>query len=276
LGRRLADKLVKVWCNDGRETWLLVHIEVQGKVDPEFAQRMYTYHYRIFDRYAREVVSLAVLGDTTPSWRPTQFAYAHWGCELSLKFPVVKLLDYRQSWAILEDSRNPFAVVIMAHLQTQATAGAMERRASVKWALLRRLYERGYARQEVLNLFRFIDWLLALPVELEQALQQEINDYEEARHMTYITSWERFGIEKGIQQGIQQGRITRSRDAVLEVLETRFAAAPVSLTRRINQIADERALKWLHRQAILVASLKEFAQCLEDALADAPLPDGEA
>ena len=33
-----------------------------GEHDPDFAKRMYVYNYRLFDRYDRPVVSLAVLG----------------------------------------------------------------------------------------------------------------------------------------------------------------------------------------------------------------------
>src|SRR5688500_1483006 len=47
-GRRLADKLFKVWQKDGRETWLLIHVEVQGRPEQAFAERMFVYHYRIF------------------------------------------------------------------------------------------------------------------------------------------------------------------------------------------------------------------------------------
>lgn len=262
LGRRLADKLVKVWLNDGSETWLLVHIEVQGQTDPAFAQRMYIYQYRIFDHYAREVVSLAVLGDETASWRPTSFGYRRWGCELLFRFPVVKLLDYWQTWSVLEESVNPFAVVIMAHLQAQATRRDDVERKAWKWTLIRQLYERGYARQDILNLFRFIDWLMALPQELEQALWQDIQEYEEEKRMTYVTSVERFGIQKGLQQG----QIMWGREAILDALETRFGSAPRDITRRVNQIADESLLKRLHRQAILVSSLAEFARLLTDAL----------
>jgi len=49
LGKRLADVLVKVWRKDGQESWLLVHIEVQGWPEQDFAQRLFVYHYRIFD-----------------------------------------------------------------------------------------------------------------------------------------------------------------------------------------------------------------------------------
>jgi len=42
IGRRLADKLVKVWRRDGEEVWVLVHIEIQGQYESGFAERMYT------------------------------------------------------------------------------------------------------------------------------------------------------------------------------------------------------------------------------------------
>lgn len=42
LGRRLADKLARVTARDGAEDWLLVHIEVQGQVESDFAKRMFT------------------------------------------------------------------------------------------------------------------------------------------------------------------------------------------------------------------------------------------
>jgi len=38
-------------------------IEVQGRRDSDFAKRMFTYNYRLFDRYARPIASLAVLAD---------------------------------------------------------------------------------------------------------------------------------------------------------------------------------------------------------------------
>jgi len=70
LGRREVDKLVKVWLKDGREQWVLIHVEVQAEEEADFGQRMYVYNYRIYDRYNREVVSLAILGDENPRWRP--------------------------------------------------------------------------------------------------------------------------------------------------------------------------------------------------------------
>jgi hypothetical protein len=63
LGRRLADALVQVTLTSGEQRWIYVHIEVQGQRDADFAQRMFTYNYRLFDRYACPIASLAVLAD---------------------------------------------------------------------------------------------------------------------------------------------------------------------------------------------------------------------
>ncbi len=94
LGKRFVDKLAKVALRDGSERWVYVHLEVQGSAQAEFAERMFVYHYRLFDRYRQPVASLALLADTTASWRPSQFGYQALGCSIELNFPTAKLLDY--------------------------------------------------------------------------------------------------------------------------------------------------------------------------------------
>jgi len=46
--RRTIDKLVRVWRRDGREEWVLIHVEVQNQDEADFAQRVFVYHYRLF------------------------------------------------------------------------------------------------------------------------------------------------------------------------------------------------------------------------------------
>src|SRR5262249_36433329 len=84
LGLRLADKLFKVWLKDGQEAWVLIHVEIQSQRDPEFAERMFVYNYRIYDRHRRTIISLAVLGDEEPHWRPDRFEYGRFGCRMGI------------------------------------------------------------------------------------------------------------------------------------------------------------------------------------------------
>lgn len=63
LGKRLLDKLVKVWRRTGQETWVLAHIEIQNQEERNFSDRMFVYYYRLRDRYQQQIASLAILGD---------------------------------------------------------------------------------------------------------------------------------------------------------------------------------------------------------------------
>ncbi|MFP4438541.1 MAG: cytosolic protein [Chloroflexaceae bacterium] len=235
LGRRLADKLVQVWRTDGSETWVLIHIEIQSQADPDFAQRMFVYYYRIFDRYRRQVVSLAVLADERTSWRPDQYHAALWGCAVQFTFPVVKLLDYQDNWPALEASRNPFATVVMAHLTAQETRQDAPERARAKLHLTRRLYELGYSRTDIINLFHFIDWLLRLPEELEQQFWQEIEAWEEAQKMPYISSVEQRGIQKGRREELLAG--------IALALDLKFGNDGLALLPEIQLITEVALLQ---------------------------------
>ena len=121
--KRIADKLYQVWLLDKRVIWILIHIEIQSQYEVDFGERMYVYNYRSFDLYHKPVVSLAVLGDESNKWRPNTYSYAIGGCEVSLKFPIAKLLDYESRWQELETNTNPFAIIVMAHLKNKATTG---------------------------------------------------------------------------------------------------------------------------------------------------------
>jgi hypothetical protein len=86
LGKRMADKLVKVWKLSGEETWVLVHIEIQSQEESKFSERMFVYYYRLRDRYNCKIVSLAILGDERETWRPQLFQDELWGCRASFSF----------------------------------------------------------------------------------------------------------------------------------------------------------------------------------------------
>ncbi|GAP93634.1 hypothetical protein [Leptolyngbya sp. NIES-2104] len=189
--KRYADKLVEVHRSDGQKTLVICHIEVQSQEEGTFAARMYTYNYRLRDRYNCPVVSLAILGDDRETWRPNNFYEQLWGCSTRFEFPIVKLSDYQSQWTDLEASLNPFAVVVMAHLKTKETHNQPIERKRWRYYLTTMLYDRGYGEQDILELQYFLDWLMNLPEELENQLQTELKTFEEARRMRYVASWER-------------------------------------------------------------------------------------
>lgn len=262
--RRYVDKLVKVFLKDGQERWVLLHVEIQSQWESKLVERVYIYNYRIYDRYQSKVISLVVLADNNPNWRPNRFHYEILGFEISMTFPIAKLLDYQDKWAVLESSSNPFAVVVMAHLKTLETKGKEKELVRYQWKgqLIRMLYEHKYEKEDIVALFKFIDWIMNLPPQLQEQLDQEVYDYERSKFMPYVTNIERRGIQKGLEQGRQEGLLAEAQTSVIDNLEVRFGTVPESIVNTINQMTDRARLKQLHRQAIQVSSLAEFAQLL--------------
>src|SRR5579872_5638932 len=114
--RCLVDKLFRVYLETGEEQWLLLHLEVQGEKEEEFPKRMFTYGYRIYDKYQRPVLSCAILTDSNKDWRPTNYKIGLAGSYLSSEFLIVKLIDFKSKTSDLEISNNPFASVILIQL----------------------------------------------------------------------------------------------------------------------------------------------------------------
>lgn len=208
---------------------------------------MLVYALRIFDRFRQPAVSLAILCDTRTNWRPSHYEFSYSATRLSFQFDTVKLLDYEGQWTELKASPNPFATVVMAHLKAQETKRHANQRKEWKLSLIRRLYEAGYSRREVVNPFKFIDWVMILPEGVKQAFWVELKAYEEERRVPYITSVEEIGFERG------------QRSLILRLI-----------TRKVGEILDAARS---HIDTLAIAQLEALGEAL---LNFANLPDLEA
>ncbi len=264
LGKRFVDKLAKVALGDGSERWVYVHLEVQGSAQAEFAERMFVYNYRLYDRYRQPVASLAVLADTTANWRPNHFGFAVLGCEHELRFPAVKLLDYAAQQDQLYSNPNPFALVTLAHLLTQATRQDMNARFAAKWKLVQLLYQRGWDKQQVIDLFSVLDWMMRLPEQLKRSLWHNIEVLEEQEKMRYVTSVEQIGIEKGLLlgrlEGEQSGIAKGEAYALRRLLQKRFGPLSDDVLARLQAASIDELELWLDRALDADSLAGVFAQ----------------
>ncbi len=200
---RNVDKLVQVYRKSGEETWVLIHVDVQSQHETDFSKRMYVYQYRIFDRCGRKVATFVIYADESKKWRPDHYESALWNTKVRFDYSIIKLLDY--DMIALETNANPFAIVLLAHLQTKATHRQADARYKIKFRLTKMLYKRGYSKEKILSLYRYIDWMMALPPELEKKLTEDITSYEETYKMAYVTNAERIGYSKGLERGMERG-----------------------------------------------------------------------
>ena len=118
------------------------------------------------------------------------------------------------------------------------------------------MYRRGWQRQDVQELFRFIDWVLELPNALEQRLWDEVQTSEEVQKMRYLSTIERMAIDRGFQKGLDEGKAkgwaegkakgwAEGRAELLaRILRRRFGDLPEWVEIRLREATPEQLESW--------------------------------
>jgi hypothetical protein len=253
-GSGSVDRLVKVWLKSGEERWVLVHVEIQAQEDDAFVLRMFRYRSRILDRFGEvPVACLAVLGDKNSAWKPDAYVSRFWGTEISFHFRTVKLLDYADRLADLEQSANPFARFVVAHLKTLQTQGDYESRLEWKLRIIQSLYDMGVSQEEIGRLAHDFDWLLALPEPMALRYHTSMTRFEEEKAMPHLSTAERIGRKIGREEGREEGR----RGLLHDQLAEKFGSLPDGTVARLEAMtADE--LDRLGRQILTAQTLAEL------------------
>ncbi|BDU50523.1 hypothetical protein [Haliovirga abyssi] len=205
--QRYADRIVKVYMKTGEENWILIHIEIQGYYEKEFSERMFKYFYRIYDKYNKKIVALSIFTDSRKGYEPNIFEYEFYRTKLRYEYISYKILKQREEELI--KSNNPFAMVVLAGLYTIKSEGKELDRLKFKYQLTKLLLKKGYKREKIEKIFKFLDSLLYLPKELELEYEDEVKRLtggEEQMGITMeMTNIYQVGIEQGIEQGIERG-----------------------------------------------------------------------
>jgi hypothetical protein len=103
-------------------------------------------------------------------------------------------------------------------------------------ARYRRALERGVAAEDVRALLRLMDRLLRVPEGSRAAAIQAMRQVEEDFAVTYITSYEELGLEKGRAEG----RAEAGRTLVLRIATKRFGTLEEGLAAQIAGLPVER------------------------------------
>ena len=182
LGNRFVDKLMKVKSCEGKELWVLLHIEIQGEKERDFEKRLFEYYYR--------------------------------------------LLLCLRNW-----QRSRLAKILMPVLPKNSASPES-------------CSDRGLNRDAILNLYKFLDWILVLPKDLAIRYNNYIHQIEEERTVAYITTAERIGMEKGYEQGMQQGTLEGEKLLLTKQLNRRFAHLSSVYVAKIKSADAETLLVW--------------------------------
>jgi hypothetical protein len=246
----IADLLASVFLCDGRE--VLLHIEIQAQRDPKLAERILDYNHGLYKDYKLPVASLVVLADAGKRWRQDSFHNDVFGTQMGIRFAVAKLAVYAELIDELLLERNVFALVTAAHLLARQTHGKEEARYAAKWRLVRLLYDRGWHKRRIIDLFTVIHWLMPLPVEWERRLRRNIRRLERRHSVEWLSEYdqlrlerrEKRGIRIGRAEGRQEGRQEGAAEVLGRLLCRRFGALSPTVQKRLAKASPEQLAQW--------------------------------
>jgi hypothetical protein len=246
-GKQITDLLVQLHRFNGEENYFLIHIEIQGYSQDNFAQRLFLYNVRLMLRHKEPVVSLVIYTDANEEFRPTYYEVRYWNFYHEFGFPIVKLLDFREHWDNLENDTNPFAALVIAQLKMHELQGRakIEELAGWKLRVLRLLLERGLSREEIVRLFRFVNSIMRLPEEREEQFKQEALQLMEEATMPLLSPFEELAMRKGREEGLQLGE----QKILKLLLETHFGALEPNLVQALTTLSDKQVEALVKAQA---------------------------
>jgi len=248
-GRKMADQIAKVHLKNGEEQWVLVHTEVQANDHEDFPLRMFEYYYRIFDRYGKKIVSIAVFSNNSNK-SSNQYKEVYFGTELSYTFNKYIVANFDEEELI--NSTKLFSKALLASIYMNRTKSnnKMDKRSIYKRALLRDVWSlQNASRTEISALLYFVDYLLKLPEEMSQRLKQELRTEirKEDEQMLHLQKDElpptlagilemehQEGLELGIERGIEQGMEKGIRQMILNLIEKGFTEEVIADVAKIT------------------------------------------
>ncbi|MCS6919036.1 MAG: hypothetical protein NZM28_04640 [Fimbriimonadales bacterium] len=292
-GVQIVDKLVQVYLRDGTEEWLLIHIEVQSTPQSDFEERIFAYFVAIWLHYRRRVVSLVILADENPNWRPSRYELATGKCRVSFEFPTLKLMDLDER--ALVEAGDSASLILAAFLRAMRTRGDADLRYQARVELMALAMERGYNEDEVRDILRFLEGAMKLPTDLEDLYEKMLDEYRsKPSGVVLLSSIERKAIQRGLLRGYRRGRrrgeqvgreggreegLREGREeglqqglqqAIIANLRELYGGAPDEIVHMLQQVKQPELLQELLTYSLRAGSLQAFQQRLQSVLDSNP------
>ncbi|MCF2447562.1 hypothetical protein L0657_26640 [Dyadobacter sp. CY345] len=231
---KFVDKLVKVFTKSGKEDWILVHIEVQGYDDKEFARRMFTYFYRILDKYGKPVTAIAIFTDANHKFRPHEYAYEYLGTKCIFQFNNFKIAD--QSEIGLLTNENPFSIIVLTIMLALKKKNLNDEELyNLKFSLAKNLLARNIAKRKINDLLIFLQRYVSFAdpyynVKFDKKIEELTENQKTMGIRELVLDLaKKEGIKEGITKGVEKGIEQSKTEFVKNLLQTaKFSVSEIA------------------------------------------------
>ncbi|RKD25793.1 transposase [Ammoniphilus oxalaticus] len=238
--KRRVDLLVETRLK-GEQALIIIHVEPQSYVQPDFQDRMFVYFSRLYEKYRRKILPIAIFSyDKNRDEQDTlDISFPFFDV---MKFQYLKIELKKQNWRDYLKQDNPVAAALLSKM-----GYTEDERVKVKVEFLRMLVrlEQDPARTQLLT--GFFETYLKLSRQEEQQFEQELNKLkpEEAKQMMEITtSWHKKGRAEGraegLAEGVAKGKAETAKNMLMIGMDKELIAKVTGLSKeQIDKLQKE-------------------------------------
>jgi hypothetical protein len=186
----------------GEDGLILIHIESQAQYQADFAKRMFIYFSRLYQKFQRPILPIAVFSYPESQDEPDVFQVGFPFLNV-LRFQFYTLELQKRNWRDYVRSGNPAAAALMSKMGYQP-----EEKVQVKLEFLRMLTKMRLDPARMTLLTGFFETYLKLNQQEEKLLEIELNQLpaeEVDKIMEITTSWHEKGRMEGEAAGVIKG-----------------------------------------------------------------------
>ena len=181
---------------------------------------MFTYWYRIADRYEVEIAALAVFTGSENQKRPDYFHKSFLGTGIHYRYNVYHVLDHTEQQLLAMN--NPFALIVLAAQKVLLTGKIPEEElASHRLSIARALStSKRYDNEQIRRFLYFLKAFIHIDnLEINANFDKQIELLTGNKSaMGIIETIKMLTMEEGIEKGIERGEEKKSYEVVSKLL----------------------------------------------------------
>ncbi len=215
-----ADYLMEVPLKSGGDTWISLHIEIQGTGGKNLPLRMAHYHSMIFDHYMKEPVALVLLIDKRPKGENTFYESHRYGTHVIYRYNYLDITSLQEKELLQSD--NPFDLALCAAQRVKLCRGDEQKKFACLRELTQLLFQKGWKLEERRDLLLFLSRIVSLEDDsLRENFVRDLKKMKGENTMAVVTFIEKHfmaeGLEKGRAEGKVEGIVTGKREEKLAI-----------------------------------------------------------
>lgn len=170
----------------GEEGVIIVHIEPQSGVQPDFNERMFRYFCHLYLKHRKPILPIAVFSYDEPRDEPDTFHMTFPFFD-TLRFHFLPIVLKKRNWRDFLKQNNPIAAALMAKMGYNEDEKVQMKKEFMRMMIT---FELNEAKSQML--MGFFESYLVLNEDEERQFQKEIKNLvpeEATRIMEITTSW---------------------------------------------------------------------------------------